>query len=163
MPVDIHTAALRMLGRRALSQRELAERLERKGFGAAAIRAEVARLAAAGLLDDGELARAVTRAQLADGRGRRSVALVLRRRRVDGDAAKEALAAIDEGDEGQALAHALARAARKYPGFRRLPQARRKVIRYLLARGFGAAAVGRALAGNAGEDADAVEVDMVEP
>jgi len=163
MPADIHQAALRALSRRALSRREVAERLERKGFGAAAVRAEVARLAAAGLLDDAELARAVARAQLADGRGRRAVELTLRRRGVGRETAGEALAGIAEEDESGALAHALARAARKYPGFRRLPIQRRKVIRYLLARGFGVAAVGRALASGAGEDADAVEVDVVEP
>ena len=163
MPADIHTAALRALALRALSRREVAQRLERKGFGDGAIRAEVSRLAAAGLLDDTELARSVIRTQLQDGRGRRAVAAVLRRRGVDRDAAKEALAAIEDGDEGEALAQALGRAARKYPEFRRLPQARRKVIRYLLARGFGAAAIGRALAGDAGEDADAVEVEVAEP
>jgi regulatory protein len=163
MSADIHTAALRALARRALSRREIAQRLERKGFGAGAIRAEVDRLAAAGLLDDAELARAVARAQLADGRGRRAVALVLRRRGVEREAAKDTLAEIADGDEGEALAHALARAGRKYPGFRRLPQARRKMIRYLLARGFGAAAVGRALASDPGEDADAVEAEVVEP
>jgi len=163
MPTDIHQTALRALSRRALSRREVAQRLERKGFDAGAIRAEVARLAAAGLLDDAELARSVTRSQLQDGRGRRSVAVVLRRRGVDREAARDALAAVGDGDEGEALAHALTRAARKYPGFRRLPQARRKVIRYLLARGFGVAAVSRALASDAGEDTDAVEVEVVEP
>ena len=163
MPNDIHATALRALARRALTRREIAQRLERKGFDAGAIRVEVARLAAAGLLDDAELARSVARYQLQDGRGRRSVAAVLRRRGVEREAAKDALAGIEDGDESEALSAALARAARKYPGFRRLPQARRKVIRYLLARGFGAAAVGRALASDPGEDADAVEAEVVEP
>ena len=163
MPADIHTAALRMLARRALSCRELAERLERKGFGAGAVRAEVARLEAAGLLDDAELARSVARSQLAEGRGRRMLAATLRRRGVDREAADEALAGVGDDEERQALRLALARAARKYPGFRRVPLQRRKVIRYLLARGFGAAAVSRALADRAGEDADAVDVEVVEP
>jgi regulatory protein len=163
MPADIHTAALRMLGRRALSQREVAERLQRKGFGAGAVRAEVARLAAAGLLDDAALAAAVTRAQLAEGRGRRALALRLKRRGVARETAGEVLAGIAEEDEVEALAAALARAARKYPDFRRLPLQRRKVVRYLLARGFGAAAISRALAKRAGEDADAVEAEVVEP
>jgi regulatory protein len=163
MATDIHATALRALSRRALSRREIAQRLERKGFGAGAIRAEVARLAAAGLLDDAELARSVARCQLEDGRGRRSVAAVLRRRGVGREVTAETLAGIEDGDEGEALSAALARAARKYPRFRRLPQARRKVIRYLLARGFGAAAVGRALASDPGEDADAVEAEVVEP
>ena len=163
MPADIHQTALRALARRALSRREIAQRLERKGFAPSAIRAEVARLAAAGLLDDAGLAKAVTRSQLGEGRGRRAVAAILRRRGVDGETAGAALAGIEDADESDALAHALAKAARKYPGFRRLPQARRKVIRYLLARGFGVAALGRALASDAGEDADAVEVEVVEP
>jgi len=163
MPADIHAVALRALARRALSRREMAQRLARRGFGAGAVRAEVTRLEGAGLLDDGELARAVTRTQLADGRGRRTAAAVLRRRGVDRETARQALEAIGEGDEGEALARAVARAARKYPEFRRLPQERRKVIRYLLARGFGVAAVCRALAAGAGEGADAVEVEVVEP
>jgi regulatory protein len=163
MASDIHTTALRALGRRALSRREMRERLERKGFGAGAIRTELARLAAAGLLDDTELARSVTRAQLGEGRGRRAVSALLRRRGVERDAAASALGTIGEDEETEALAHAIAKAARRYPGFRSLPQARRKMIRYLLARGFGLAAVCRALAGDAGEDADAVEVEVVEP
>jgi regulatory protein len=163
MPADIHTTALRALGRRALSRREMKERLERKGFGAGAVRAELARLSAAGLLDDGQLARAVSRAQLGDGRGRRAVSAVLRRRGVERDAAASALGTIDEETEAEALVRAIAKAARRYPGYRSLPQARRKMIRYLLARGFGLAAVCRALAGDAGEDADAVEVEVVEP
>jgi regulatory protein len=162
MASDIHAVALRALSRRALSRREISERLDRKGFGQAAIRAELARLAAAGLLDDAELARAVVRSQLADGRGRRAMAITLLRRGVDREAASSALAAIGEDDDAAALARVLARAVRKYPGFRRLPQVRRKVIRYLLARGFGVAAISRALAGDAGEDADAVEVELVQ-
>ncbi len=163
MATDIHQAALRMLALRALSRREMAERLARKGFGPEAINAEIARLAAVGLVNDDELARAVTRAQLGDGRGRRAVATVLRRRGVEREAASAALGALGEEEEAAALAHAVVRAARKYPGFRRLPPVRRKVIRYLLARGFGLAAVCRALADDAGEGADAGEFEVVEP
>ncbi len=161
--MDIHQAALRALARRALSRREMAERLERKGFGPGAIRAELTRLTAVGLLNDGELARFVVRAQLGDGRGGRAIHAMLRRRGIEPEAATAALGTIGDGEETAALRRALARVSRKYPGFRRLPQARRKVIRYLLARGFGVAAISRALAGDAGKDADAVEVEVVEP
>jgi regulatory protein len=163
MPADIHSTALRALARRALSRREMSERLKRKGFGAAAVRAELARLTAAGLLDDGALALSVVRGRLADGHGRRAATLALRRRGVGREEADAALGTIVEEEEGEALARALARAARRYPAFRSLPQARRKVIRYLLARGFGVAAINRALARGAGEDTDAVEVEMDEP
>jgi len=162
MPADIHATALRMLARRAMSRREIAERLERKGFGAGMIRAELARLAAAGLVDDDQLAGSLARTHLAAGRGRRAVAALLRRRGLGREEAAAALSGIAEPDEEEALARAVARAARKYPGFRRLPQMRRKVIRYLLARGFELSAVSRALASHTREDADAVDVELVE-
>jgi regulatory protein len=151
---SVHETALAMLGRRALSVHEVRERLARKGFGETAIRGEIARLRAVGLLDDDELARAVCRSQLRQGRGRRAIIAALRRRGLRGAVLEGALAAMSEEDESDALAAALARAARKYPNFTRLPRVRLKVIRYLLSRGFGMAAVRRAAAafGEEGHD-----------
>lgn len=143
---SVHEVALRMLGRRALSRRELAERLARRGFPPAAIRAELHRLEAAGLLDEEAVAASVVAGTLRRGAGRRMAAAALRRRRIAREAADGALSALDPEAERAALDQAVARAARRHPGFERLPEVRRKVIRYLLARGFGAGEIRAALA-----------------
>jgi regulatory protein len=143
---DVHETALRMLARRALSRRELAERLGRRGYPPTAIRSEVRRLEAAGLLDEQAVAASVVAGTLRRGAGRRAAAAALLRRRVAREAADRALHALDHEEEWAALAQALARAARRYPGFERLPEVRRKVVRYLLARGFGAGEIRAALA-----------------
>jgi regulatory protein len=133
---DIHEVALRMLGRRALSRAEVLQRLERRAFPPSAVRAEIARLERAGLLDELALARAVCQAQIRAGRGRRAIAGALRRRLVGKDAAAQALDEVIEGDESVALSAAFTRVAAKHRFWRRLPEERRKVVRYLLARGF---------------------------
>ena len=143
---SVHEVALRMLGRRALSRREVADRLARRGFDPAAVRAELHRLEAAGLLDDQAVAAAVVAGALRRGGGRLMAAAALRRRRVARDAADGALAAVGEEATRAALEQSLARAARRHPGFERLPEVRRKVVRYLLARGFGAAEIRAAIA-----------------
>jgi regulatory protein len=157
---DIHEIALRVLGRRALSVAELVERLGARGFDEAAVRAEVARLGRAGLLDDEALAKEVCREQLRAGRGRRAVVATLKRRRVAKGAAAAALEELAEGDqEGAALAAAIARATSKHRSWRRLPEERRKVIRYLLARGFGLDEIRRALEEKRRDDPNGEQTD----
>jgi len=154
---ELHAAALRMLARRALSVAELAERLERRDYQDSEVRAEVRRLIAAGLLRETALARAICSAQLTSGHGRRAIAIALRRRKIDGDAAAGALASVDEEAEQAALAHALAKAVRKHPHWRTLPDERRKVLRYLLTRGFAISEARRALREHGGYDHNAGE------
>ena len=161
MPGDVHATALRLLSRRALSAHELEERLRDRGFGRREAAAERARLQAAGLLDDGAVAEGVSRGVLRQGKGRRAVAATLRRRRVSGEERERALAAVDGEAEEAALALALQRVTRRYPGWRRLPQERRRVIGYLLARGFPASAVRRIVA--AREDGDGELVESQDP
>ena len=149
-----------MLGRRALSRAEIAERLGRRGADAPAAAAEVARLERAGLLDEVALARAVCRAQLRAGRGRRAVTAALKRRKVAKDAAEAALAEIAAGQgEDTALAAAFAKATAKHRFWRRLPGERRKVVRYLLARGFSLEMVNRALRENGRHDPHGDQTD----
>ncbi len=155
MADELHAAALRMLARRALSVAELAERLERRGHQAGEVRAELRRLIAAGLLRETALARALCSAQLTSGHGRRAIAIALRRRKIDRDAAAGALASVDEEAEQAALAHALERAVRKHPHWRALPDERRKVLRYLLTRGFAVSEARRALREHGGYDHNA--------
>jgi len=72
-------ACLRLLSYRARSRRELAERLERKGFDDGVIHAAVGELEAAGLVDDEEFARSWVRERLANNpRGSRGMRWELR-------------------------------------------------------------------------------------
>ncbi len=148
-----------MLARRALSPQELKERLLRKGFERAVVAGELTRLRRLGMLDEAELARAVCREQMRRGFGRRGAAAALRRRQVAPDEAKAALETVASEQEGAALRTALAKAAGRYRGFLHLPEMRRKMVRYLLARGFRVADVQAALANAAGEGADADETE----
>jgi regulatory protein len=145
---DIHETALRMLARRALSVAEITERLEDREFPPAAVREEVRRLERAGLLDDLAVARAVGRAQLRVGRGRRAIIAALRRRKLPAETATRVLEELVEVDESAALALAFQRVTAKHRFWRRLPDERRKVVRYLLARGFGFDEVRRAMREN---------------
>jgi regulatory protein len=148
-----------MLGARALSRVEITERLEIRGFQAPVVQAEIARLERAGLIDDVALARTVCQSQLRVGRGRRALTAALRRRRVAREAATVALSELDEAGEATALAAALATATRKHRWWRRLPEERRKVIRYLLARGFSLDQVRRALHENGRDEPHGEETD----
>jgi SOS response regulatory protein OraA/RecX len=149
-----------MLARRALSHAEIAEKLGRRGGEVQAVAAEIARLERAGLLDEIALARFVCQAQLRAGRGRRAIIAALKRRKVAKDAADAALADLTAGEaEGAALAAAFAKVAAKHRFWRRLPNERRKVVRYLLARGFSLEAVNRALRENGRDEPHADQAD----
>jgi len=77
-------ACLRLLGYRPRSRRELAERLERKGFAQPAIAAAVAELESSGLVNDDEFARAWVQERLANRpRGSLVVRRELRRKGVE--------------------------------------------------------------------------------
>jgi regulatory protein len=148
-----------MLGARALSRAEITERLEVRGFQPAVVQAELARLERAGLIDDFALARTVCQTQVRAGRGRRALTAALRRRGVAREAATVALSELDEESDGAALAAALAAANRKHRSWRRLPKERRKVVRYLLARGFSLDQVRRALHENGRDEPHGEETD----
>ena len=157
---SLHEIALAMLARRALSRAEIAERLGRRGAEAAAVAAEVARLERAGLLDDAALARSVCQVQLRAGRGRRAVIAALKRRKIAKDAADAALEELAAGEgEAVALAAAFAKVTAKHRFWRRLPGERRKVVRYLLARGFSLETVNRALRENGRDEPHADQTD----
>lgn len=125
-----------MLARRALSRREVGERLVRKGFASDESEREVNRLERAGLLNDEELARGVCRQELTAGRGRLAIRQRLVRRALDPPVASGALADVTEADEQAALRCALERALRRNPGWDHNPRVRERVVRHLLGRGF---------------------------
>jgi regulatory protein len=158
-PATVHEVALRMLAARALSRAEIAERLAGRGFDETVVRGEVARLERSGLLDELSLARAVCQARLRAGRGRRAVIAALRRRQVAREAAEVALGEIGDEEQQTALAAAFATITAKRKWWRRLPAERRKVVRYLLARGFSLDDVRRAMHGNGGEEPHGEETD----
>jgi len=160
---DIHAVALNMLARRALSERELGERLGRKGFSPSEVNHELRRLQRTELLDDAALARAVSQTELRRGRGPRAVRATLRRRRVRPSLAESVVAAIEGEEEEGALSAALAVALRKYPEWRRVGLERRKMLRYLLARGFVASAVLEAVAAVERGERDAGDVEQGGP
>lgn len=97
-----HEAALRLLAHRPRAERELAARLRRRGFPAAAVEAEVARLRRAGLLDDERFARAWVEARA--GRGRLLLRRELVARGVPAGLAGEAVAGLDDRETALALA-----------------------------------------------------------
>ena len=148
-----------MLGRRALSVAEVAERLAIREFPPEAVRGEVQRLERAGLLDDLAVARAVCRAQLRAGRGRRAIVAALRRRKLGGETAARVLDEVEGADESAALRAAFVRATEKHRFWRRLPEERRKVVRYLLARGFGLEEVRRTMRENGRDEPDGSPTD----
>jgi regulatory protein len=147
--VSLHEAALRLLARRAYSRRELKERLESRGYPAADVRTELERLTEVGLLNDEQLAGSVAASQLGRGRGKRAVAVELRRRGLPRTTREAALEGLGEADQAAALERAVDQATARHPGWRELLPARRKVIRYLLARGFDLGVVLDALAARA--------------
>jgi len=159
---DVHTVALAMLARRAYSRGELEQRLTRKGYAPGEVAAELERLERVGLLDDAQLAHAVRRQELRRGLGRRGVAAALRRRHVGEEHAAVAIAAVSPEKEQEALAVALEHAVRRHAASGGLPGARRKVIRYLLARGFATSDVLCAVAARLGEISDEEAVELTD-
>lgn len=114
-------SALRLLSYRPRSERELRERLARKGFRRPAIDETAGRLRDLGYLDDAAFARFWTETKQAlRPRSRRLVASELRRRGVERDTAEEATAGIADEDAAYAAASRRLRALRglEYRTFR---------------------------------------------
>lgn len=150
---SIHTAALRLLSRRALSVAELESRLRERGFSEDEVSCELQRLRRVGLLADLELARILVRRKLESGYGRLAAKAALRQRQVEVPAAEEALGEVDEEIEEKALLKALEKALRRFADIP-ASQRRGKVIRYLTSRGFPLALCLQATAGLEGEIED---------
>ncbi len=126
-------SALRLLSYRQRSERELRDRLIRKGFGQAAVEETLGRLRSLGYLDDGAFARFwVETHQTARPRSQRLLASELRRRGVAQHIADEATAGISDDDAAYQAASKRLRALRDqdYPRFRE------RLGRFLSSRGF---------------------------
>lgn len=135
-----HRAALRALARRAHARFDLRRRLLQKQHPPAAADAALARLAAAGLLDDARFAAEYARVKARRGGGRGPARLIRDlltqgvERRVAEDAVRTAL--VDEGLDPDAALRALAaRRAAQLAGLP--PQVRkRRLTAFLVRRGF---------------------------
>ncbi|MEZ7238116.1 recombination regulator RecX [Rhodococcus sp. GXMU-t2271] len=91
---------LRLLTDRARSRAELAAKLEQKGFAADVAERTLDRLTEVGLVDDAEFAQQWVRSRhLYAGKGKRALALELRRKGIGQFEAAEALEQIDGDDE----------------------------------------------------------------
>lgn len=91
---------LRLLTDRARSRAELATKLEQKGYTAEVAERTLDRLAAVGLIDDADFAQQWVRSRhLYAGKGKRAIALELRRKGIGQQDAAEALDQIDGDDE----------------------------------------------------------------
>jgi regulatory protein len=117
---DAHADAVRLLARRPLAKRELLERLVARGHAPSEADEAIARLEAAGVVDDLALARhwIATRAG-SRGRGRDRTIAELRARGVDpGTAARAWAEALADGeiDEAEGLKRAVRRRLGEPPG-----------------------------------------------
>ncbi len=103
--VAAHEGALRLLSRRARSEREMAGELRMRGLTPAVVDHEIARLRKAGLLDDEAFAHSWVqdRATLAP-RGRRLLRQELRGRGVTAEIIETATEGTDDGETALALA-----------------------------------------------------------
>jgi len=138
-----YSAGLAMLARRELSEAQIRDRLRRKDHEAGAVSEAIARLRAAGAVDDRRVAfsAARTEAQIRSrGRG-----YVLRRLQAMGVAADTAAEAVDEVfgalDESALLSRALARRLRGPGATIRDPAHFRRLYQQLVRQGFSPSAV----------------------
>src|SRR5690348_6889171 len=142
-----------MLARRDYPRAALEERLVARGAEPGEVARVLDELERLGYLSDARFAQMLV-AQKADRFGKRAIAHALREGRVDPAAARDALAALDGGDE---VAHAKAVWARRFRAQPHDERERARQIRFLIARGYGLqvalAVVGRAV----GEVADRAE------
>lgn len=141
-----------MLARREYSRAELAARLAATGAARGEIDPVLEELERAGYLSDSRFAAAVVR-QKAGGYAKRAIAHALREKGVAAPAAKEALAALDGGDE---FAQALALWQRRFGRAPADDREKARQVRFLVSRGYSTGIVLRVLraAGAAADDPD---------
>ena len=137
MSNDTYLDALKMLGRRELSEFQVRQRLSRRGYDSPSIDEAVARLKADRSLDDERVAGAIARTQTSmRGRGRRRV---LQQIEAAGIASSIASKAVDEAfqdlDPDALLSAALSKRLR---GREHIADDRefQRLFRYLMAQGF---------------------------
>jgi regulatory protein len=151
--------ALNLLAFRARSARELQRRLVQKGVTAERADRVIAKLREAGLIDDADFARQLTRSKMSAGASRRRVHQELFKHGVAREVADEAVEQVVEED-GLSDADSIERIARKK--WRTLdglddPTRRRRLLGFLARRGFDSDDVARVVRQLAGEATNADE------
>ncbi len=152
--------ALRLLERRPQAERELADKLRRRGYEAGVVATVLARLRDTGLVDDAKFAGQFARSRVAAKPvGRRLVAAKLAAHGVERHLAEEAAgAAVAERDERELAAEAVRRYLRRRPfkfAGHRGPDAakeRQRLFGFLMRQGFDAGLIRRVLAGDTETD-----------
>ena len=151
--------ALTLLAFRARSARELQRRLVQKGVTAERADRVIAKLREAGLIDDADFARQLTRSKMSAGASRRRVHQELFKRGVPREVADEAVEQVVE-EEGISDAESIERIARKkWSTLHGLddPTRRRRLFGFLARRGFDSDDVSRVVRQLAGEATNAEE------
>ncbi|AHE98441.1 regulatory protein RecX [Thioalkalivibrio paradoxus] len=141
-PDDAYAAALRLLARREHGVLELTRKLQQRGFTADAAGAGVERLVAEELLSERRFAETMARHRLFQGYGETRIRAELAQHAIDAADIDHAIEALEADWPAQAMHQ-----ARRHFG---LPPAtaddRKRVLRYLLQRGFAAATANAGLA-----------------
>jgi regulatory protein len=137
--------ALKMLGRRELSEAQIRQRLERRQHGEAEIDAAVARLKEERAIDDARVAGAIARTELTRQRGRLRASRQIQSAGIAASVAKGALDEAFEAVDADALIEAALE--KRLRGRERAADDRewQRLYRYLLGQGFEAERVATAL------------------
>ncbi|ABG98538.1 MULTISPECIES: recombination regulator RecX [Rhodococcus] len=127
---------LRLLTDRARSRAELSERLAKKGYSAEIAERVLDRLTEVGLVNDADFAQQwVHSRHTYSGKGKRALALELRRKGIGQEEATEALAQIDSEDERARATELVAKKLRTVSTDDR-DRAVRRLVSMLARRGF---------------------------
>lgn len=134
-----YRAAVRLLAVRDRSVQEIMSRLRRKGLRPDVIAEAVGRLEAAGVLHDGRFAERFARARLERGFGRTRILADLAARGVERRVAEDAVNRLEPAPDEQRAAdvQSLVRARAERLGDVPIPTARRRLVGFLMRRGFG--------------------------
>ncbi len=126
-----------MLSRRELSEKQLRERLGRRGYEPEEVEGAVDRLKNERAIDDARVAEAIARSQISiRRRGKLRVRMAIQQAGIRGDAANEALeSAFEDVDQNALLEAAL---AKRLKGDRPIADDRefQRLYRYLVGQGF---------------------------
>jgi regulatory protein len=141
-PKAAYLHALRWLTARELSEAQVRDRLDQRGYTETAISSAIERLKATRALDDRRAATAVARTEAkVRHHGPRRVMGKLIAMRIDRDLANEVVRGLfGETDEQDLLEAALERRLRGKPERLKDPHERRKLLAYLVRQGFSASA-----------------------
>jgi regulatory protein len=153
-PKAAYFRALRWLTARELSEAQVRERLEQRGYTAAAIAPAIQRLKQERTLDDLRAAGAVARTEAKIRRhGPRRVMAKLMAMQIDRDMAKQVVRDLfGESEEQELLEATLARRLRGKPERLKDPGERRKILSYLVRQGFSASAASALIRKNSRAD-----------